>query len=1204
MKRRMLSLLVTVCMALSLLPVAALGADLIPLDAPTDLMWGTTDGGNKQIPMAMCWRIPATNQGRYRVDIYRKGKDAPVASAYPYCLPSEQWGSSNYFVEMDETMDSGTYYFTVKSLADNRVYSDSPIATSQEIEYTKPAARVSAPTAPVWDWPTGTASKPANDAGIGGYMFDFFYSENENEEEEFRNIIGSTIQWRTGEVRGWLEDNWLEENGTGYYWFKVRALTNDITKALNSPWTDFSPAYFLDLDSVKSRLEAILYDTSLDADGTRAAVQALDFNELTLALLSDPEAAETMAYLEEYVLDGASVTVDTTNAPAGLPRDGVSILGAGLNDVADNVKLTVAAASKSDLAVPPTLTHNTMNIRFSMALTGVQDPENLQVPVLMTLPVPDGVNPDFLHIVHYFADGTYQVLKDRELKIFQKDGKAFVSFVLGSFSDFALVVADPDQSGSDQPEPTVKPLTKAMFTVDEANVRYTGAALTKAVVGKDGEKVLVPNTDYKVEYKDNINVGTATLAIVGMGDYSGTLTYTFKIDPKPVKIILAEVANKTYDGTTDATVTSVLFDSALTEDDYVATATFRVATVGRHEEVTVTVTLKNSNYTLVEKTYQTRATIERAAMKPQAMTVVMRKTEGYSRTLDLTAGMFKFPEEKVEFMFYYRGDESYRGIEKPTLEGNILTLTAKACDDYTQINDYAWIAATSENYTSPLTVNVLYTDKIPLTLSGLTLADKTYDGKPLTYTGTLKIVETDDPSKDVTAAVLAAEDGVEYRWCEVKDGVADISDPMEEPPVDAGDYALVVTANTEEYTGILELPFTISKAAVTVTAENKSVKVNAAEPAYTVRTTGFVGQDGWRTEPTASCPTADLSKAGTYPIIPSGGTLKAGVNENNYEITYQDGVLTVSAGSSGGSGGGGSSSSGGGGGSSSSSSGSSGTNAVSVPFQPDHGKVTLNTNSAKKGDAVTITVVPDKGYQLDKLTVTDKNGKELTLKELEGGKFSFTMPDGKVEVKASFAAEEEKTETPAPTQPVTDRFKDIKPTSWYKDAVQYVYDRGMMTGMTAEDFGPEASTSRGMLVTILYRLEKEPETGKADFGDVPGTAYYASPVAWAAEKELVTGYGDGSFRPDGEITREQLVTILYRYVKLKGYDITKGEKSVAFQDSTAIKGYAREAVEWAAGVGLINGYQDGSFRPDGSATRAEVAAMLMRLCRDVAGLED
>lgn len=1135
MKRRMLSLLVTVCMALSLLPVAALGADLIPLDAPTDLMWGTTDGGNKQIPMAMCWRIPATNQGRYRVDIYRKGKDAPVASAYPYCLPSEQWGSSNYFVEMDETMDSGTYYFTVKSLADNRVYSDSPIATSQEIEYTKPAVRVSAPTAPVWDWPTGTASKPANDAGIGGYMFDFFYSENENEEEEFRNIIGSTIQWRTGEVRGWLEDNWLEENGTGYYWFKVRALTNDITKALNSPWTDFSPAYFLDLDSVKSRLEAILYDTSLDADGTRAAVQALDFNELTLALLSDPEAAETMAYLEEYVLDGASVTVDTTNAPAGLPRDGVSILGAGLNDVADNVKLTVAAASKSDLAVPPTLTHNTMNIRFSMALTGVQDPENLQVPVLMTLPVPDGVNPDFLHIVHYFADGTYQVLKDRELKIFQKDGKAFVSFVLGSFSDFALVVADPDQSGSDQPEPTVKPLV-----------------------------------------------------ITGV-----------------------ELEPKTYDGTTDAKVTAVTFDGLAGGEtlslgtDYTATAHFADAKAGENKKVTVEVELSNSKYSLAEKKFETRGSIAKAEL--QRMNAVhMSKTAGYSQTLDL-ASMFKLPEGTYTYSLYVMPDaptdfQGYWGMEEPVLENGHLTLTSKACENYDDVYEDVVVIAESENYSVALIINVAYVDGVPVTLSGIRVADKVYDGKPAAYIGALKATEAADPDKDVTAAVLAAEGSVKYQWHPMMNGGPSLAEPLEESPSDAGEYALVVTVETEEYSGILELPFTISKAAVTVTAENKSVKVNAAEPAYTVRTTGFVGQDGWGTEPTASCPTADLSKAGTYPIIPSGGTLKAGVNENNYEITYQDGVLTVSAGSSGGSGGGGSSSSGGGG--SSSSSGSSGTNAVSVPFQPDHGKVTLNTNSAKKGDAVTITVVPDKGYQLDKLTVTDKNGKELTLKELEGGKFSFTMPDGKVEVKASFAAEEEKTETPAPTQPVTDRFKDIKPTSWYKDAVQYVYDRGMMTGMTAEDFGPEASTSRGMLVTILYRLEKEPETGKADFGDVPGTAYYASPVAWAAEKELVTGYGDGSFRPDGEITREQLVTILYRYVKLKGYDITKGEKSVAFQDSTAIKGYARGAVEWAAGVGLINGYQDGSFRPDGSATRAEVAAMLMRLCRDVAGLED
>ena len=135
-------------------------------------------------------------------------------------------------------------------------------------------------------------------------------------------------------------------------------------------------------------------------------------------------------------------------------------------------------------------------------------------------------------------------------------------------------------------------------------------------------------------------------------------------------------------------------------------------------------------------------------------------------------------------------------------------------------------------------------------------------------------------------------------------------------------------------------------------------------------------------------------------------------------------------------------------------------------------------------------------------------------------------------------------------------------------------------------------------------MEDEPGTEPVAFADVAGEAYYASPVAWAAEKGLVTGHEDGSFRPDQALTREQLVVILYRYARLKGYDTAKGKKNTDFTDKTIIEPYAQEAVEWAASIGLVNGYQDGSFRPGGKAARAEVAVILTRFCQDVAKIED
>ena len=375
-------------------------------------------------------------------------------------------------------------------------------------------------------------------------------------------------------------------------------------------------------------------------------------------------------------------------------------------------------------------------------------------------------------------------------------------------------------------------------------------------------------------------------------------------------------------------------------------------------------------------------------------------------------------------------------------------------------------------------------------------------------------------------------------------------------------------------------------------------------PAFTYTVTGLVGvdqpDDAWQTKPVAVSAEADASEAGTYKITVTPGVMKADVAKN-HSVNYVDGTLTVSKSSSSGGGGGssGSSSSGG-------SSGSSTQYAVSVPKQPDNGKVTISAEKGKTGSTVTLTVTPNEGYRLDQLTVTDKNGKTLTLTDKGGGKFTFAMPASKVEVSAVFVKEEKKAQSTAVTsaEPITKRFNDIKETNWYRDAVQYVYDRGMMNGMTPKNFEPAASASRAMLVTILYRMEGEPETQGAGFSDVADWMYYADSVAWATEKGIVTGHEDGTFQPDSEVTREQIVSMLYRYAKMKGYDTARGTKSTTFTDGAVIEPYAQEAVEWAASIGLVNGYQDGSFRPGGKAARAEVAVILTRFCQDVAKIED
>ena len=180
-------------------------------------------------------------------------------------------------------------------------------------------------------------------------------------------------------------------------------------------------------------------------------------------------------------------------------------------------------------------------------------------------------------------------------------------------------------------------------------------------------------------------------------------------------------------------------------------------------------------------------------------------------------------------------------------------------------------------------------------------------------------------------------------------------------------------------------------------------------------------------------------------------------------------------------------------------------------------------------------------------------------------------------------------------------FTDVADTDWFADAVQYVSDNGMMNGTSQTTFGPNETTTRGMIVTILYRLEGEPETeATSAFADVAADMYYADAVNWAAANNIVTGYDDTSFGPDDTITREQMAAILYRYAQYKGYDVTTGGMALnEYTDAGQISEYAVPAMQWANENDLITGSTATTIEPQGNALRAEVATILMRFCEGI-----
>lgn len=178
-------------------------------------------------------------------------------------------------------------------------------------------------------------------------------------------------------------------------------------------------------------------------------------------------------------------------------------------------------------------------------------------------------------------------------------------------------------------------------------------------------------------------------------------------------------------------------------------------------------------------------------------------------------------------------------------------------------------------------------------------------------------------------------------------------------------------------------------------------------------------------------------------------------------------------------------------------------------------------------------------------------------------------------------------------------FTDVPASHWANDAVAYVYAEELMGGMEANAFYPNYTTTRGMIVTILYRLDGTGAKGKVPFTDVAQGSWYYDAVGWASANGIVGGYGDGKFGPNDTITREQMALILFRYADSQGYDVSARASLSGYQDAGAISSYAKEAMAWANGVGLISGLTSDSLSPKGSATRAQAAAIFTRFCQQV-----
>ena len=250
-----------------------------------------------------------------------------------------------------------------------------------------------------------------------------------------------------------------------------------------------------------------------------------------------------------------------------------------------------------------------------------------------------------------------------------------------------------------------------------------------------------------------------------------------------------------------------------------------------------------------------------------------------------------------------------------------------------------------------------------------------------------------------------------------------------------------------------------------------------------------------------------------------------------------------------------------------------------------HGSVTVSPKSASKGSTVTVTVTPDKGYTLETLTVTDRNGSALNLTDRGNGKYTFTMPSGPVTVAATFMDD----------NTMLNFFVDVPAGAYYYDAVLWAAEGGIVTGTDAVHFSPDASCTRAQLVTFLWRAAGSPAVNYAmNFTDVDSGAYYAEAVRWAASEKVVEGTTAETFAPDAAVTRAQVVTMLYRFAKAQGMDTTQGGMAIReFDDFDAVPAYALEAMDWAVNAGVLKG-DNNRLLPQDNCTRAQIVTMLYR----------
>lgn len=714
-----------------------------------------------------------------------------------------------------------------------------------------------------------------------------------------------------------------------------------------------------------------------------------------------------------------------------------------------------------------------------------------------------------------------------------------------------------------QKELTITGLSAADKPYDgNTTATVSGTAVLNGVLADDTVNVTTGTAAF-----DSKNAGTQTVTFSGYGIEGASASnyvlsaqpasVTATISPKPVTITGVTAEDKTYDGNTTAipnvsgaSISGIIVGDAVTIQS--GTGTFASADVGENIEVTFSgfaLTGEGSgNYTLSAQPASTTANITKANYTgtPNTVTVNVLIKQDAAQTGSVSIDQF-FQTIPAGAVITSVAPASGSVMDSVAVEDGVIKYSSKANLETENVTDTYTVTIATQNYNN-ITATLTFTTvaKTPVNISGVSVADKVYNGQAASYTGT-PVATASGEAVEVSAYT--------YTWQNAEGNV------LSAAPVNAGSYKLViaVAADDPNYVGSATVSFTISKATVTVTVDDKEAYVGSDMPELTYTVSGLASGESLAVNPTLTC-NADMDKPGEYAITASGAAVPATGNYNE-TITYVPGTLTVSR------------------------------RPINVGptydidvVDSDNGSVKASLGNASEGSVITLTVTPDDGYKLGSITVIDENGDEVEVRR-SGSEYKFTMPDSDVRVSARFVRD---------TGALP--FNDVNAGDWFYDYVEYVYNNGIMDGVDNGVFSPNTATTRGMVVTVLYRLYGEPAVrGDSSFTDVAPGAYYADAVAWASNAGIVNGTSGTTFSPNDLVTREQFAAMLYRYMQYTGADTSARASLSGFADAGRVSSYAADALAWAVAEGVLNGRSATEITPQGNCTRAEVAAMITRV---------